>query len=82
MSSQIPPEKSVQLHDVGCERDRAGNRSLQMDQYWMLILLYMLQSGCHVAAWSSAGQRAEESPKKTRVSASLAGIIVRVRRRL
>jgi hypothetical protein len=21
-----------QLHDVGCERDRAGNRSLQMDQ--------------------------------------------------
>ncbi len=30
-----------QLHDVGCERDRAGNRSLHMDQYCMLILLYM-----------------------------------------
>ena len=27
-----------QLHDVGCERDRAGNRSLQMDQYCMLML--------------------------------------------
>lgn len=30
-----------QLHDVGCERDRAGNRSLHMDQYCMLHLLYM-----------------------------------------
>ena len=30
-----------QLHDVGCERDLAGNRSLHMDQYCMLILLYM-----------------------------------------
>jgi hypothetical protein len=30
-----------QLHDVGCERDRAGNRSLHMDQYCMLILLFM-----------------------------------------
>jgi hypothetical protein len=29
------------LHDVGCERDRAGNRTLHMDQYCMLILLYM-----------------------------------------
>jgi hypothetical protein len=27
------------LHDVGGERDRAGNRSMQMDQYCMLILL-------------------------------------------
>ena len=30
-----------QLHDVGCERDRAGNRKLHMDQYCMLILLYI-----------------------------------------
>jgi Transposase DDE domain len=29
------------LHDVGCERDRAGNRSLHYDQYCMLILLFM-----------------------------------------
>jgi Transposase DDE domain len=28
------------LHDVGCERDRAGNRSLHYDHYCMLILLY------------------------------------------
>lgn len=30
-----------QLHDAGCERDRAGNRSLHMDQYCLLILLYL-----------------------------------------
>jgi len=30
-----------QLHHVGCERDKAGNRSLHMDQYCMLMLLYM-----------------------------------------
>jgi hypothetical protein len=27
------------LHDIGCERDQAGNRTLFMDQYVMLILL-------------------------------------------
>lgn len=29
------------LKDVGCERDRAGNRSLHMDQYCMLVLLFL-----------------------------------------
>jgi len=28
------------LHDVGCERDKAGNRTLHFDQYCMLILLF------------------------------------------
>ena len=28
------------LHEVGCERDKAGNRSLHMDQYCMLVLLF------------------------------------------
>lgn len=28
------------LHDVGCQRDKAGNRTLHMDQYCMLMLLY------------------------------------------
>lgn len=27
------------LHDVGCERDRAGNRKLHFDQYCLLVLL-------------------------------------------
>src|SRR4029077_9880296 len=29
------------LRDVGCERDRAGNRQLHFDQYCLLILLYL-----------------------------------------
>jgi hypothetical protein len=28
------------LHDVGCERDKAGNRSLHFDHYCMLMLLF------------------------------------------
>ncbi|SIN68418.1 Transposase DDE domain-containing protein [Singulisphaera sp. GP187] len=30
-----------QLHDVGCQRDRSGNRSLHYDQYCMLVLLFL-----------------------------------------
>lgn len=29
------------LHDVGCERDKAGNRKLHFDQYCLLVLLYL-----------------------------------------
>jgi len=29
------------LHEAGCERDKAGNRDLHMDQYCALILLFM-----------------------------------------
>jgi hypothetical protein len=29
------------LHDVGCQRDKAGNRSLHYDQYCLLILLFL-----------------------------------------
>jgi hypothetical protein len=29
------------LHDVGCERDRAGNRSLHFDHYCMFVLLFL-----------------------------------------
>jgi len=34
------------LHRVGCERDRAGNRLLHMDQYVSLLLLYMFNPIC------------------------------------
>ena len=30
-----------ELHDVGCERDRAGNRKLHYDQYGVLVLLFL-----------------------------------------
>lgn len=29
------------LHEVGCERDKAGNRNLHFDEYGALILLYL-----------------------------------------
>lgn len=29
------------LHDLGCERDKAGNRKLHFDQHCLLILLYL-----------------------------------------
>jgi DDE family transposase len=29
------------LHDVGCRRDRAGNRQLHYDQYCLLVLLFL-----------------------------------------
>jgi hypothetical protein len=31
----------ARLHDVGCTRDKAGNRQLHFDQYCLLILLYL-----------------------------------------
>ncbi|KKL24064.1 hypothetical protein LCGC14_2419070, partial [marine sediment metagenome] len=34
------------LHDAGCQRDRAGNRTLHMDQYMSLLLLYMFNPIC------------------------------------
>ncbi len=34
------------LHDAGCERDKAGNRKLHMDQYMSLLLLYMFNPIC------------------------------------
>ena len=31
----------ARLHDVGCQRDKAGNRQLHFDQYCMLVLLFL-----------------------------------------
>ena len=31
----------ARLHDVGCQRDKAGNRKLHYDQYCMLVLLFL-----------------------------------------
>ena len=34
------------LHDAACERDRAHNRILHMDQYVTLLLMYMFNPVC------------------------------------
>jgi hypothetical protein len=31
----------ARLHDVGCQRDKAGNRTLHFDQYCLLVLLFL-----------------------------------------
>jgi hypothetical protein len=31
----------ARLHEVGCQRDKAGNRTLHFDQYCMLVLLFL-----------------------------------------
>ena len=36
----------ARLHEVGCDRDRADNRKLHMDQYCMLVLLYLFNPIC------------------------------------
>ena len=50
----------ARLHDVGCERDKAGNRELHMDQYCMLVLLYLFNPICSSLR---AIQQASELPK-------------------
>jgi len=34
------------LHEAGCQRDRAHNRTLHMDQYMTLLLIYMFNPIC------------------------------------
>ncbi|MDY7011099.1 MAG: IS4/IS5 family transposase, partial [Planctomycetota bacterium] len=62
------------LHQAGCERDRAHNRILHMDQYMTLLLMYMFNPICSsLRALQEAGelrkvQRVLKAPR-----ASLAG---------
>jgi hypothetical protein len=37
------------LRDVGCERDRAGNRELHFDQYFLLVLSARTPAGASIA---------------------------------
>ena len=50
----------ARLHDEGCQRDKAGNRELHMDQYCMLVLLYLFNPICSSLR---AVQQASELPK-------------------
>lgn len=53
-----------QLHQAGCDRDRAHNRILHMDQYITLLLLYMFNPICTSLR---ALQQASELKKVQRV---------------
>ena len=51
------------LHDVGCQRDKAGNRHLHMDEYCLLVLLFLFNP---VARSLRAIQQASELRKVQR----------------
>jgi hypothetical protein len=34
-----------QLDDVGCQREKAGNRGLHFDQYCLVVLLFLFKTG-------------------------------------
>jgi hypothetical protein len=51
------------LHDVGCQRDKAGNRKLHMDEYCLLVLLFLFNP---VARSLRALQQASELRKVQR----------------
>ena len=44
------------LHDVGCDRDKAGNRDLFMDQYCVLILLFLFKPRCSITSRAATSQ--------------------------
>ena len=50
----------AQLHDVGCQRDQAGNRQLHFDQYCVLMLLAMFSP---IIDSMRSLQRVSELPK-------------------
>ena len=52
------------VHNAGCQRDRAGNRKLHMDQYMSLLLLYMFNPICTSLR---AVQQASELKKVQRI---------------
>lgn len=50
----------ARLHDDGCQRDKAGNRTLHFDQYCLLVLRYLFNPICSSLR---AVQQASELPK-------------------
>ena len=49
------------LHEAGCERDRAHNRTLHMDQYMTLLLMFMFNPMCSSLRALAGRRRFSES---------------------
>lgn len=63
------------LQDAGCQRDRAGNRTLHMDQYVSLLLLYMFNPICtSLRALRQASELAKVQKKLGCARASLGSL--------
>lgn len=72
----------ARLHKAGCQRDKAGNRSLHLDQYCTLILLALFQPAGPLPPRPQPSQRPPEGPGATRRALCLPGLPVRGRARL
>ena len=63
------------LRPVGCERDKAGNRTLHYDQYCMLVLLYVLNpTVSSLRALSQASELTKVREKLRTQTASLGSL--------
>jgi len=60
------------LHDAGCNRDKAGNRTLHMDQYMSLLLLYMFNPIC--TSLRAVQQASELKKVQRKLGCSLASL--------
>lgn len=61
------------LHNAGCQRDRAGNRILHMDQYMTLLLLSMFSPICSSLRSMQQASELKKVQKKLRVPRSSLG---------
>ena len=75
-----PGKLLQQLHEVGCERDRADNRTLHMDQYCVLVLLYLFNPICSSLRAVQQASALPQGPKATRLPESGLRIAFRSRR--
>ena len=70
----------ARLHDEGCQRDKAGNRELHMDQYCVLVLLYLFNPICSSLRAVQQASALPQGPKATRLPESGLRIAFRSRR--
>jgi hypothetical protein len=65
--------RSIRLHDVGCQRDKAGNRRLHFDHYGALILLFLLNPVLRSFRALKAASRLEQVRRKVGCSRTSLG---------
>ena len=61
------------LHQAGCQRDKAGNRILHMDQYMTLLLLCMFSPICSSLRSMQQASELKKVQKNLRVPRSSLG---------
>ncbi len=70
------------LREVGCQRDKAGNRQLFMDQYCSLVLLFMFNPCVRSLAGVATSVRTPERAAKAGLRPGVAGVTLRSDRRV